>query len=138
MLVRPHCTIQIWDLRWDLENLRSLCQGNWSMNCFLHLVCCCSIWRCTLCFVCVVLANVCHISCLVSVVRRIFCLLVILFFLLFSIVPMKIYTWKLMYYWENWCWLGVQFAQISMLYQRGNINVWFIIMSLKTSSKNVT
>lgn len=36
---------------------------NWSMNCFLHLVCCCSIWRCTSCFVCVVLASVCHIFC---------------------------------------------------------------------------
>ncbi len=146
MLVRPRCTIHIWDLRWDLENLRSLCSK--VCGCFMFSWIDQWIVFCTLCVVAQfegVLCDLCVLCWLVfvtslalaSVVTKVLCSPVALFFLLFSIVPMKRYVWKLIYYWENWCWLGVQFAQISMLYWRGNIDVWFIIMSSKTSCKNV-
>lgn len=144
MLVRPCCTIRIWDLRWDLENLRSLCSKD--CGCFMFSWIDQWIVFCTLCVVVAQFEGILRVLCwllfvtslaLVFVVTRILCSPVVLFFLLFSIVPMKRYMWKLMYYWENWCQLGVQFAQISMLYWRGNIDVWFIIMSSKTSCKNV-
>jgi len=145
MLVRPRCTICIWDFRWDLENLKSLCIKVY--GCFMFSWIDQWIVFCTLCVV-AQFEGVLHVLCvlcwlvfvtslaLVSVVTRIFCSLVILFF--FTIlnctyekihVEVDVLLGKLVLAWCSIC------SNFHVVLERQYW--WFIIMNSKTSSKNV-